>query len=144
MVYGFAKKSGGIVRIAESRSPSQRWFFCNSCMQCMQDHEYLLSRYNPSQEMGKYVGITMDITDLNNAEKEREKLRQLKADLAHINGVNMMEKVNRPREPKREREAAKFAKTPLACRGVKNASSLDMLQFVELIELVGVHFLTDL
>jgi signal transduction histidine kinase len=32
----------------------------------------------------------MDITDQKHAEKEREKLRQLEADLAHINRVNMM------------------------------------------------------
>jgi signal transduction histidine kinase len=32
----------------------------------------------------------MDITEQKHAEKEREKLRQLEADLAHINRVNMM------------------------------------------------------
>jgi signal transduction histidine kinase len=32
----------------------------------------------------------MDITDQKHAEKEREKLRELEADLAHINRVNMM------------------------------------------------------
>ncbi len=41
-------------------------------------------------ETGEYVGITMDITDLKRAEEEREKLRQLEADLAHINRVNML------------------------------------------------------
>jgi PAS domain S-box-containing protein len=45
---------------------------------------------NPSQEIGEYVGITMDITERKRAEEEREKLRQLEADLAHINRVNMM------------------------------------------------------
>jgi signal transduction histidine kinase len=40
--------------------------------------------------MGYYVGITMDITERKRAEQEREKLRQLEADLAHINRVNMM------------------------------------------------------
>jgi PAS domain S-box-containing protein len=41
-------------------------------------------------ETGEYVGITMDITELKRAEEEREKLRQLEADLAHINRINMM------------------------------------------------------
>jgi C4-dicarboxylate-specific signal transduction histidine kinase len=40
--------------------------------------------------MGYYVGITMDITERKHAEQERERLRQLEADLAHINRVNMM------------------------------------------------------
>jgi PAS domain S-box-containing protein len=43
-----------------------------------------------SEEMGYYVGITMDITDRKRAEEERERLRQLEADLAHINRINMM------------------------------------------------------
>src|SRR4029077_14967383 len=45
---------------------------------------------NPSSEPGEYLGITMDITERKHAEQEREKLRQLEADLAHINRVNMM------------------------------------------------------
>src|SRR4029077_7056281 len=45
---------------------------------------------NPAGEIGEYVGITMDITELNRAEEERERLRQLEADLAHINRVNML------------------------------------------------------
>jgi PAS domain S-box-containing protein len=45
---------------------------------------------NASGEFGEYVGITMDITERKRAEEEREKLRQLEADLAHINRVNMM------------------------------------------------------
>ncbi len=45
---------------------------------------------NPSGEFGEYVGITMDITERKHAEMERERLRQLEADLAHINRVNMM------------------------------------------------------
>jgi PAS domain S-box-containing protein len=46
--------------------------------------------HTPSEEMGYYVGITMDITERKQAEQERERLRQLEADLAHINRVNMM------------------------------------------------------
>src|ERR1700720_4159869 len=49
-----------------------------------------IGHHNPSSEMGYYVGITMDITERKQAEQEREKLRQLEADLAHINRVNMM------------------------------------------------------
>ncbi|MGA2098652.1 MAG: PAS domain-containing protein [Candidatus Acidiferrum sp.] len=49
-----------------------------------------IGHHNPSQEIGEYVGITMDITERKHAEQEREKLRQLEADLAHINRVNMM------------------------------------------------------
>jgi PAS domain S-box-containing protein len=45
---------------------------------------------NPSGEPGEYVGVTMDITERKRAEEEREKLRQLEADLAHINRVNML------------------------------------------------------
>jgi PAS domain S-box-containing protein len=49
-----------------------------------------IGHHNPSQQIGEYVGITMDITERKRAEEEREKLRQLEADLAHINRVNMM------------------------------------------------------
>ena len=49
-----------------------------------------IGHHNPAQEFGEYFGITMDITDRKHAEKEREKLRQLEGDLAHINRVNMM------------------------------------------------------
>jgi PAS domain S-box-containing protein len=49
-----------------------------------------IGHHNPSQEIGEYVGITMDVTERKQAEQEREKLRQLEADLAHINRVNMM------------------------------------------------------
>ena len=45
---------------------------------------------NESGEPGEYVGVTMDITERKRAEEERERLRQLEADLAHINRVNMM------------------------------------------------------
>jgi PAS domain S-box-containing protein len=49
-----------------------------------------LGHHNHSQNLGEYFGITMDITDQKDAAKEREKLRQLETDLAHINRVNMM------------------------------------------------------
>jgi len=46
--------------------------------------------HHTSGEMGYYVGITMDVTDRKRAEEERERLRRLEADLAHINRVNIM------------------------------------------------------
>jgi PAS domain S-box-containing protein len=49
-----------------------------------------IGHHNPSQEVGEYVGITVDMTERKRAEEEREKLRQLEADLSHINRVNMM------------------------------------------------------
>ena len=49
-----------------------------------------IGHHNPSEEIGYYVGITMDITERKRAEEEREKLRQLEADLSHINRVNML------------------------------------------------------
>jgi PAS domain S-box-containing protein len=45
---------------------------------------------HPSGEVGDYIGVTLDITDRKRAGEERERLRQLEADLAHINRVNMM------------------------------------------------------
>jgi PAS domain S-box-containing protein len=51
---------------------------------------HAIGHHNPSQEVGEYFGITIDITDRKRAEEERERLRQLEADLAHINRVNMM------------------------------------------------------
>jgi PAS domain S-box-containing protein len=49
-----------------------------------------IGHHNPSGEIGEYVGITMDITERKRAENERERLRQLEADLARVNRVNMM------------------------------------------------------
>jgi PAS domain S-box-containing protein len=51
---------------------------------------HAIGHHSPSDELGEYVGITVDITDQKHAEEERERLRQLEADLAHINRVNMM------------------------------------------------------
>src|SRR6202040_3849627 len=49
-----------------------------------------VGHHNRSGEIGEYLGITVDITERKQAEEERERLRQLEADLAHINRVNMM------------------------------------------------------
>ena len=45
---------------------------------------------NPDQELAEVVGTIVDVTDRKRAEEERERLRQLEADLAHINRVSMM------------------------------------------------------
>jgi PAS domain S-box-containing protein len=41
-------------------------------------------------EDAEFIGAVMDITGLKRAEEERERLRQLEADLAHMNRVSMM------------------------------------------------------
>src|ERR1700756_4446499 len=58
-----------------------------------------LGHHNPSGEIGHYVGTTMDITEQKHAEGERERLRQLEADLSHINRVNMMGELAAPLAP---------------------------------------------
>ena len=49
-----------------------------------------IPRYTGAGEFAGYIGSNIDITDLKRAEEERERLRQLEADLAHINRVSMM------------------------------------------------------
>jgi PAS domain S-box-containing protein len=49
-----------------------------------------IPRYTGVGEFAGYIGSNIDITDLKHAEVERQKLRQLEADLAHINRVSMM------------------------------------------------------
>jgi hypothetical protein len=41
-------------------------------------------------QVAKYVGTAVDVTDRKRAEEERERLRQLEADLAQINRIGMM------------------------------------------------------
>jgi PAS domain S-box-containing protein len=45
---------------------------------------------DPGQEIVQVVGTIVDITNRKRAEEERARLRQLEADLAHINRVSMM------------------------------------------------------
>jgi C4-dicarboxylate-specific signal transduction histidine kinase len=45
---------------------------------------------NKSGKVVKWYGTSTDIEDLKRAEEEREKLRQLEADLAHINRVSIL------------------------------------------------------
>jgi PAS domain S-box-containing protein len=49
-----------------------------------------IPRYTGAGDFAGYIGSNIDITDLKRAQEEREKLRQLEADLAHINRVSMM------------------------------------------------------
>ena len=45
---------------------------------------------NAGGEPIEYVGTHVDVTERKRAEQERERLRQLEAELAHINRVSMM------------------------------------------------------
>jgi PAS domain S-box-containing protein len=45
---------------------------------------------DPSGKIVKWYGKSMDITELKRAGEERERLRQLESDLAHINRVSML------------------------------------------------------
>jgi PAS domain S-box-containing protein len=45
---------------------------------------------SPSGDVVEFVGTVMDITERKQAEKERERLRQVQADLAHINRATTM------------------------------------------------------
>jgi PAS domain S-box-containing protein len=49
-----------------------------------------IPRYTGAGDFAGYIGSNIDITDLKRAVEERERLRQLEADLAHINRVSMM------------------------------------------------------
>jgi PAS domain S-box-containing protein len=49
-----------------------------------------IPRYTGAGEFAGYIGSNIDITDLKSAAEERERLRQLESDLAHINRVSMM------------------------------------------------------
>jgi C4-dicarboxylate-specific signal transduction histidine kinase len=49
-----------------------------------------IPRYTGAGKFAGYIGSNIDITDLKRAAEERERLRQLVADLAHINRVSMM------------------------------------------------------
>ena len=45
---------------------------------------------SPTGDLVQVVGTMVDITELKSAEQEREKLRQLEADLAHTNRVSTL------------------------------------------------------
>jgi PAS domain S-box-containing protein len=46
--------------------------------------------FEPCGEIREFVGISMDVTERKRAEEERERLRQAKADLAHVTRVTTM------------------------------------------------------
>jgi C4-dicarboxylate-specific signal transduction histidine kinase len=46
--------------------------------------------FSDSGDLEQFVGSSTDITAIRSAEQEHEKLRQLEADLAHINRVSML------------------------------------------------------
>jgi len=49
-----------------------------------------IPRYTGDGEFAGYIGSNIDITDLKGAEQERERLRQVQADLARVNRVTTM------------------------------------------------------
>jgi PAS domain S-box-containing protein len=49
-----------------------------------------IPRFTGGGEFAGYIGSNIDITDRKRAEEERERLRQMQADLAHINRVSTM------------------------------------------------------
>jgi PAS domain S-box-containing protein len=46
--------------------------------------------FNPSGDVGEFVGILIDVTERRRADEERERLRQVQADLAHLSRVTTM------------------------------------------------------
>src|SRR6266852_9794245 len=46
--------------------------------------------FNPSGDVGEFVGILMDVTERRRADEERKRLRQAQADLAHVHRVTTM------------------------------------------------------
>ncbi len=46
--------------------------------------------FEPSGDIREFVGISMDVTERKRAEEERERLRQVQADLAHVTRVTTM------------------------------------------------------
>ena len=46
--------------------------------------------FSPSGDVGEFVGILIDVTERKRADEERERLRQVQADLAHLSRVTTM------------------------------------------------------
>ena len=46
--------------------------------------------FNQSGDVGEFVGILMDVTERRRADEERERLRQVEADLAHVTRITTM------------------------------------------------------
>src|SRR3984885_641666 len=84
--------------------------------------------HHTSGEMGYYVGITMDVTDRKRAEEERERLRQLEADLSHINRVNMMGELAAALAHEIKQPIAAAAANAGACLGFLHGEHPDILE----------------
>jgi PAS domain S-box-containing protein len=87
-----------------------------------------IGHHDPSAELGYYVGITMDVTDRKRAEEERERLRRLEADLAHINRVNMMGELAAALAHEIKQPIAAAAANAGACLGFLNGEHPDILE----------------
>jgi PAS domain S-box-containing protein len=87
-----------------------------------------IGHHNPAAEMGDYVGITMDITDRKRAEEESERLRQLEADLAHINRVNMMGELSAALAHEIKQPIAAAVANAGACLGFLDGERPDILE----------------
>jgi len=87
-----------------------------------------LGHHHPSGEMADYVGTTMDITEQKHAEQERERLRQLEADLAHINRINMMGELAAALAHEIKQPIAAAAANAGACLGFLNGEHPDILE----------------
>ena len=87
-----------------------------------------IGHHNPAQEFGEYFGITMDIPDLKGAEEERERLRQLESDLAHINRVNMMGELAAALAHEIKQPIAAAAANAGACLGFLDGERPDLLE----------------
>jgi len=87
-----------------------------------------IGHHNPAQEFGEYFGITIDITDRKRAEEERERLRQLESDLAHINRVNMMGELAAALAHEIKQPIAAAAANAGACLGFLDGERPDILE----------------
>src|ERR1700745_2517792 len=76
----------GAIQASRDYDLEYRIFRLDGTVRCLRS----VGHHNPAGEIGEYVGITMDVTERKHAEQERDRLRQLEADLAHIHRVNMM------------------------------------------------------
>jgi PAS domain S-box-containing protein len=76
--------------------------------------------FDASKTLVKFIGISMDITEAKRAEEQKEKLRRLEADLAHMNRISVMGEL-----------AASLAheiKQPIAAAAVNARTGLRWLQ----------------
>src|SRR5246500_2587458 len=80
------EKFYGAIQASKDYDLEYRIFRLDGTVRCLRS----VGHHNPAGEIGEYGGITMDVTERKHAEQERERLRQLEADLAHIHRVNMM------------------------------------------------------